>query len=96
VNRHKVFLAVLGGEILLLSLLAASGLWGHRARTRQLLDNRNLARSLKLTDLSLWTEARYTRNPSQADRFSAFQDFPGAIEHFPAGAILAPPRASRP
>ena len=52
---------------------------------------RRLVTSLQLTDLSIWTEARYTRHPSQADFFSAFQDFPSALEHFPAGSILAPP-----
>lgn len=56
-------------------------------------------RTLGLTDLALWTEARYTRHPALADLFSAFQDHPGALEHFPAGSLLAPPphlRASAP
>lgn len=44
-----------------------------------------------LTDLALFTEARYTRHPSQADRHAAFQDHPGALEHFPTGALMAPP-----
>jgi hypothetical protein len=30
-----------------------------------------------------------------ADQFSAFQDHPGALEHFPAGSLLAP-RGPRP
>lgn len=51
-----------------------------------------LTRQLGLTDLAIWTEARYTRHPSQADFFSAFQNFPGALEHFPAGSVLAPVR----
>jgi len=50
-----------------------------------------LARELGLTDLAIWTEARYTRHPSQADFFSAFQDTPGALEHFPAGSVVSPP-----
>ncbi|MCP3869635.1 MAG: hypothetical protein GY703_16395 [Gammaproteobacteria bacterium] len=45
---------------------------------------------LGLTDFALWTEARYTRHPSQADFFSAFQDFPASPDHFPAGSIIAP------
>jgi hypothetical protein len=44
-----------------------------------------------LTDLALFTEARYTRHPSQADRHAAFQDHPGALEHFPTGALMPPP-----
>jgi hypothetical protein len=46
---------------------------------------------LGLTDLCLFTEARYTRHPSQADHFAPFQDHPQALEHFPSGSLLAPP-----
>ncbi len=46
---------------------------------------------LGLTDLCLFTEARYTRHPSQADLFSPFQDHPGALEHFPSGSLVPPP-----
>lgn len=51
---------------------------------------RQLVAVLSLTDLALWSEARYTRHPSMTDLFSPFQDHPGAPEHFPAGALLAP------
>jgi hypothetical protein len=51
---------------------------------------RQLVSQLQLTDLSIWSEARYTRHPSQADLFTAFQDFPGAFDHFPAGSIIGP------
>jgi hypothetical protein len=44
-----------------------------------------------LTDLSLFTEARYTRHPSQADLHSAFQTHPLALEHFPSGSLVPPP-----
>jgi len=47
--------------------------------------------SLRLTDISFSNDARYTRNPSQTDLFSAFQDYPGSIEHFPSGSVIAPP-----
>lgn len=50
-----------------------------------------LVRVLQLTDLSLFTEARYTRHLSQADLFSAFQDHPMAFEHFPSGSLTTPP-----
>lgn len=52
---------------------------------------REMVRELQLTDLAIWTEARYTRHPSQADLFTPFQEFPGALEHFPAGSLMAPP-----
>ena len=53
-----------------------------------------LVARLELTDLALFTEARYTRHPSQADLHSAFQDYPLALEHFPSGSLV-PVEASR-
>lgn len=50
---------------------------------------------LELTDLVLFTEARYARHPAVSDRFSAFQDHPMALEHFPSGSALSPPRHLR-
>jgi hypothetical protein len=50
-----------------------------------------LVAQLRLTDLALFTEARYTRHPSQADLHSAFQDHPLALEHFPTGSLIGPP-----
>ena len=65
-----------------------------RARGAAELDGRGeLAARLGLTDLALFTEARYTRHPSQADLHSAFQDHPAALEHFPTGSLLPPPAA---
>jgi hypothetical protein len=58
------------------------------ARSRDL---REITSALKLTDMSFTDDARYTRNPSQADIFSAFQDYPGSIEHFPSGSVTPPP-----
>jgi hypothetical protein len=53
---------------------------------------RRLVTELGLSDPALFTEARYTRHLSQADLHSAFQDHPMALEHFPSGSLLAPPR----
>lgn len=52
-----------------------------------------LVRELRLTDLCLFTEARYTRHPSMADLHSPFQDHPTAQEHFPSGSFVSPPAA---
>jgi hypothetical protein len=54
-----------------------------------------LTRRLALTDLVLVTEARYLRHLSLADRHSAFQDHPFALEHFPSGAVIGVPRHLR-
>jgi len=53
--------------------------------------NTALVRTLQLTDLAMWSEARYTRHPSQADSFTPFQNGPSALEHFPAGSWISPP-----
>ena len=50
-----------------------------------------MVKMLQLTDLCLFTEARYTRHLSQADVHAAFQDAPGALEHFPSGSLAEPP-----
>lgn len=52
---------------------------------------RTLVRELELTDLALFTEARYTRHLALADRHTPFQDHPGALEHFPSGSLIPPP-----
>jgi hypothetical protein len=59
------------------------------AKARQ--QKEQLVKKLGLTDLCLFTEARYTRHLSQADLFSAFQDSPMAFEHFPSGSLTLPP-----
>jgi len=92
-SRHRWFLTVVGLLVLALGALGLNG--GQRLAEFQQTDLpglREVTGRLALTDLALWTEARYTRHPSQADRFTPFQDFPGAPEHFPAGSIVAPPR----
>ncbi|PKN64691.1 MAG: hypothetical protein CVU57_13880 [Deltaproteobacteria bacterium HGW-Deltaproteobacteria-15] len=49
-------------------------------------------RELQLTDICLFTGARYARHLSQADLHSAFQDHPMAMEHFPSGSLVLPPQ----
>jgi hypothetical protein len=56
-----------------------------------LTEKKELVQKLGLTDLCLFTEARYTRHLSQADLHSAFQDHPMAFEHFPSGSVVLPP-----
>ncbi len=88
------------GDLALVALLAltlaAAATFLHAALAGGRLDGatregRNLVARLGLTDLALFTEARYTRHPTQADRHAAFQDHPMALEHFPSGSMMAPP-----
>ncbi len=56
----------------------------------------SMVHELGLTDLALFTEARYTRHISQSDLHSAFQDHPMSLEHFPSGSMFLPPQVSAP
>ncbi len=87
-RKAKVALALLTVLLLLFVLTQMDAAW----RSRDVADtsDRALARELGLSDLSLFTEARYTRHPSQADYHAPFQDHPAALEHFPSGALLLP------
>ena len=88
------FLFTLGSAILLALLL----LYGrHRSGEAAAMREASgiMVRKLQLTDLCLFTEARYTRHPSMADLHSAFQDHPLALEHFPSGSLVTPPRFRR-
>ncbi|QXE91374.1 hypothetical protein KP001_02180 [Geomonas subterranea] len=87
---------VLTGALLL--LLVAAALHASFA-ARALLPGVSLmnwqVRTLELTDLTLFSEASYTRNLALADRFTPFQDSPMALEHFPSGSVAGPPAQLR-
>ncbi len=77
---------------MLLMVHAASG---RNAAAPRLEQEGRLVSALKLTDLCLFTEARYTRHPSMADRNTAFQDYPFSFEHFPSGSLVPVPEIVR-
>jgi hypothetical protein len=90
-RKSTIFFSVLAVQVL---LLAAAGLHivGQQARgAEQFRDEASLVRQFGLTDLCLFTEARYTRHPTQADLNTPFQDHPLSFEHFPSGSLLTPP-----
>ena len=94
-RRLKVLMTVFAllGGLAALSLLDAA--IRNRLALPRLAMMAQTARELELTDLALFTEARYTRHPTQADRHRAFQDHPMAFEHFPSGSLIAPPPSLR-
>ncbi|GAB6193607.1 hypothetical protein [Desulfocastanea catecholica] len=90
-RRGKLFAAFIVFECVALLVLCLHGSVGRLSgRTLELQAKRALVSRLGLTDPAIWTEARYTRHPSQTDFFTAFQDFPGSPDHFPAGSLIAP------
>jgi hypothetical protein len=77
--------------MLLLSVLLAHAAMGENAAQESLDEKSVLVERLRLTDLCLFTEARYTRHLSQADLNTPFQDHPLSLEHFPSGSFTQPP-----
>lgn len=93
--RCLVFAALVVLEMLtLVFMLTSWRISGNRMEPIRR-ENRQLVKDLGLTDLALWTGARYTRHLSQADLFSAFQDSMGALEHFPEGSLATLPEPVR-
>jgi hypothetical protein len=95
-RKARAFIAV---TIIQVIVLAGLMMWSAsvtRTRTvEEIPRKQELVQRLELTDLAIWTEARYTRHPSQADFFAPFQDGPSSLEHFPAGSVVAAPDRSR-
>ena len=91
-RRSTLFLSSLGLLVILLGSAAADAAFRRVRRTEHLRSSAAFVAALGLTDLCLFTEARYTRHPSQADAFAPFQDHPRALEHFPSGSMAAAPR----
>jgi hypothetical protein len=84
-----ILFAGLGSGMSLLTLLNSQLL--SQSDMKALQRRSEMVRRLDLTDLSLFTEARYSRHLSQADLHSGLQDHPMALEHFPSGSLLLPP-----
>ena len=94
-TKSRVFLIITAIQIIVLIGLVIRSQMVLRVRLAdELPQKRELVRRLELTDLAIWTEARYTRHPSQADFFAPFQDGPSSLEHFPAGSVVAAPDRS--
>ena len=98
VRRHSTaFFLFVASCLGLLLLLFAHAAWRERADREAYREKGEIVRALGLTDLCLFTEARYTRHPAVADRFTPFQDHPLSLEHFPSASInLPPPHLSAP
>ncbi len=95
VRKSSLCLVIFGTALLMLGAMFFHATYQRQADTPLIGRVAGVVKTLALTDLCLFTEARYTRHPSQADLFSAFQDHPMALEHFPAGSIVGPPATLR-
>ena len=94
-RKSSLYLVLLGICGLLLGLMLIHATVQRQSDADRIDHMAAVVRNLELTDLCLFTEARYTRHLSQADLHSAFQDHPMSQEHFPAGSIAGPPSGLR-
>ncbi|HKZ17351.1 MAG TPA: hypothetical protein VJ161_07800 [Geobacteraceae bacterium] len=90
-RKSTFFLCSLAALVLLFAVMCV------HARVRQAAEMAGIGRmaamvrEVGLTDLCLFTEASYTRNPSQTDLQTPFQEHPVSLEHFPSGSLMPPP-----
>ena len=94
-RKSSIFILITFLNLVLLLLLAAHARRGEQAAAASFAVSAGLVKEFQLTDLCLFTEARYTRHPSMADFHAPFQDHPGALDHFPSGSLVSPPCFSR-
>jgi hypothetical protein len=91
VRKSSIFLVSAAITILLLCAMLVHAAWRQKEDLEALESKRMMVGALKLTDLCLFTDARYIRHLSQTDLHTPFQDHPGALEHFPSGSLVSPP-----
>ncbi len=90
-RKSDIFFIFMGISLALAGLAFVHSQLGKAAALESIAFQSGMVRELELTDLCLFTEARYTRHPSQADRHTPFQDHPMSLEHFPTGSIVEVP-----
>jgi hypothetical protein len=94
-RKSSLGLAVFAICVCLMGLMFMHAYDRHQADHLYVHRMSDVVKNLELTDLCLFTEARYSRHLSLADLHSAFQDHPVSLEHFPAGSIAGPPPGLR-
>jgi hypothetical protein len=94
-RKSMVYLAVVVVQSAIAAVLVVHAANVIKAAGPRLERENRVVSTLKLTDLCLFTEARYTRHPSMADRNTAFQDYPFSFEHFPSGSLISVPEIVR-
>ncbi len=90
-SYSALYLTITGALLAAMACLGGYSYGAASAANPQLVRMSQLVKNLELTDLTLFSEASYTRHLSMADRFTPFQDSPLTFEHFPSGAVVGPP-----
>jgi len=90
-RKANIYFIYLAANLALVFMLFLHSRFAVRDAVPGLAVKAEMVRRLGLTDLCLFTEARYTRHLSQTDFNTPFQDHPMSLEHFPSGSIVEPP-----
>ncbi len=91
IRKSEIFMLYVALNLAACMLLLFHAFVSSKTGSTRFGEERALVRRLGLTDICLCTEAGYTRNPALADRHAPFQDGPMCFDHFPSGALVAPP-----
>lgn len=94
-RRSAVFFWVFASQVLISGGLLYHAAFSRTLASPDLQEKAQIVSALRLTDLCLFTEARYTRHPAMADRNTPFQDYPFSFEHFPSGSLMPVPEIVR-
>lgn len=95
-RKSHILLAFILVNLLLVGLLFVHARIVQQKNRASFLEKRKIVKELQLTDLCIFTDARYTRHPSMADSNTPFQDHPLSLEHFPSGSLMVLPPHLRP
>jgi hypothetical protein len=89
-RKSDVFLRSIAAAAAILGLLFLHAWSAVHDGSAQLAERRGMVQKYDLTDLCLFTDARYTRHATMADLATPFQDHPVSLEHFPSGTLVGP------
>ncbi len=90
-RKSTIFLSTTTALFLLFAAMFINAHLRQEAEKASIAGMASIVRDNGLTDLCLFTEANYTRNPSQTDLQTPFQEYPMSPEHFPSGSLMPPP-----
>ncbi len=90
-KKFRIYIGFLLLNLALFGLMLAHAAYSRREMRPLLAEKSVMVKAYGLTDLCLFTDARYTRHPAMADLNTPFQDYPLSFEHFPSGSLIPPP-----
>jgi len=90
-RKSSIYLLYVAVNLLMVCLVFVHAAYKRETAADMVLEKSAMVTRLELTDLCLFTDARYARHPAMTDMNSALQDMPMAFEHFPSGSLMTPP-----